>query len=98
METFWMKVIPHGFRHCGVFAIFYCDASHFQVEAYQPQGMNVASFQLAVGGRIWFFIGCSLAPGKNSAIDSTILAIGQPPSRRSALLMDGDFNTHLDAL
>ena len=31
-------------RHCGGISIFYCNAPHFQVKAYQPHGPNVTSF------------------------------------------------------
>ena len=41
---------PSSHRGVGV-SVFYHDASHFQVEAYQSHGMNVESFQVASVGR-----------------------------------------------
>ena len=36
-------------RHRGGVALFYQDFSHFAVEAYQKQGTNAVSFQMATG-------------------------------------------------
>ena len=41
---------------CGI-TVFYCAADHFSVEALQLFGANVVSFQLEMGGQLWYIVG-----------------------------------------
>ena len=83
-------------QHHGGVAIFYRYAPHFQVEALQPHGTNILRFQVVSGGRHWFISGCYLPPDNAVTTKRVIEVIGQH-TRKTALLLDGDFKTELAA-
>ena len=49
-------------RHCRGVYVFYQDAPHFQIEAFQLHWPKVMIFHLAFGSRSWFIAGCYLDP------------------------------------
>ena len=81
-------------RHHGEVAVFYRLALHFAVEAVQQFGPNVVGFQLAIGGRWWYIMGCYLAPDDTSTIESVVSALKERP-QGTELLVAGDFNVKL---
>ena len=81
-------------RHHGGVAVFYRPAPHFTVEAVQLFGPNVVGFQMAMGERRWYIVGCYLAPDNTSTIESVVAALKECP-RGSKLLVAGDFNVKL---
>ena len=77
-------------------AIFYLTTDHFLVEAFQPHGENVVSFQIKSGYRWWFIVGCYMSPYNALIIEEVVVAIGMRPWG-DALLMVFDFNTNMAA-
>ena len=55
-------------RHRVRVAIFHWPAPHFAVEAVQQFGPNIIGFQLAMGARRWYIVGCYLAPDNTLTI------------------------------
>ena len=49
-------------QHHGVVAIFRRPALHFAVEVVRKYGPNVICFQLEMGARRWYIVGCFLSP------------------------------------
>ena len=49
-------------RHRSGVAVFYQPAPHFSVDAVRKFGPNVVSFQMVMGERQWYIVGCYLAP------------------------------------
>ena len=49
-------------RHRGGVAVCHQPAPHFAVEAVQKFRSNVIGFQMAIGERPWYIMGCYLAP------------------------------------
>ena len=64
------------------------------MEAVQKFGPNVVGFQLAIGKRQWYIVGCYLAPNDTSTIDSFVAALKERP-RGAELLVAGYFNAKL---
>ena len=81
-------------QHRGGVVVFYRPLPHFAVEAVQQFGPNVVGFQLATEARRWYIIGCYLASGENSTIESAVTALKERP-RGAALMVAGDLNTTL---
>ena len=81
-------------RHHGRVAGFYGLSPHFTVEAVRQFGFNVVGFQLAMGARRWYIIGCYLTPDNTSTIESVVVALKERP-RGAVLLVAGDLNTML---
>ena len=81
-------------RNCGGVAMFYRPAPHFAAEAVQQFGPNVVSFQLKIGERRRYIMGCYLAPDNTSTIESVVTALKARP-RGAELLVVGDFNVKL---
>ena len=82
--------------HSSGISIFYQIAGHFYVEAFKPHRANVVRFQLTWGDRLWYIVGCYLAPKNSLTIEYVVAAIGKRP-QGAALLVVGDFNTNLAA-
>ena len=74
--------------------IFYRTADYFSVKAYQAHRANVVIFQLVLGDRRWFIVGCYVAPDNASTIEDVVAAIYTRP-RGEALLVVRNFNTEL---
>ena len=83
-------------RHRGGVAIFHRPAPHFAVEAVQKYGQNVIGFQLAIGARQWYIVGCYLAPDDTSTIERVVEALRDRP-KGAELLVTGDLNINLAA-
>ena len=81
-------------QHRGGVAIFYRPSPLFAVEAVRPFGLNVISFQLATGERLWYIIGCYLDPNNTSKIESFVAVLKERP-RVTTLIVAGDLNTTL---
>ena len=45
------------------------------MEAVQKFGLNVIGFQLAMGARQWYIVGCYLAPDDTSKIEGVVAAL-----------------------
>ena len=45
-------------RHRGGVAVLYRPSTHFAVEAVRQFGPNVVGFQMEMGARRWYIIGC----------------------------------------
>ena len=84
-------------QHRGGVAVFYRNPSHLQVEALQHHGMNVLSFQVALGISCWFIVKCYLSPNEAVTIPRVVTSIGSRPCRE-VLLETGYFNTNMAAL
>ena len=82
--------------HTSGVAVFYRAADHFYVESLQTYGANVVSFQLALGDRQWYIVGCYLDSDNVLTIEDVVAAISKWP-QGAALLLVGDFNTNLAA-
>ena len=81
-------------RHRGGVAIFYRSAPNFVVEAVQKFGPNVIGFQLSMGARRWYIVGCYLAPNYTLTMERVVEALQSRP-RGAELLVAGDFNVDL---
>ena len=81
-------------RHRGGVAIFHQPAPHFAVEAVRKYGQNVIGFQLAIGARRWYIVGCYLAPDDTSTIERVVKALRDLP-KGAELLVTGDLNINL---
>ena len=81
-------------RHRGGVAVLYRLSTHFAVESMHQFGPNVIGFQLVMGARQWYIIGCYLASDDISTIESVVAALKERP-RVTALLVAGDLNTTL---
>ena len=75
-------------------AVFHRPAPNFAVEAVHQFESNVAGFQLAIGERQWYIVGCYLAPDDTLTIESVVAALKERP-RGAKLLVAGDFNVNL---
>ena len=53
------------------------------------------SFELAMGARRWYIIGCYLAPDDTSTIESVVASLEERPWG-SELLVAGDLNENLE--
>ena len=62
-------------RHRGGVALFYRPSPLFEVEAVQEYGPNVLSFEVAMGARRWYIIGCYLAPDDSETIERVHTAL-----------------------
>ena len=65
------------------------------MEAIQQFGQNIFGFQLEMGERRWYIIGCFLVPDNTSTIESVIASLKERP-RGLELLVVVDFNANLD--
>ena len=84
-------------RHRGGIAIFHRPAPHFAVEAVQKFGPNVIGFQLAMGARRWYIVGCYLAPDDTLTIERVVEALREQP-KGAELLVAEDLNIKIAAL
>ena len=75
-------------RHRGRIALFYREGADFAVEEVRPYGPNVISFEVVTGRRLWYIIGCYLAPDDARTIERVITALGDQP-RGTALIVAG---------
>ena len=82
-------------RHRGGVALFYRPSPLFAVEAVRQFGPNVLIFQLATGARLWYIIGCYLAPDNTSTIKRVVAALKER-QKGTTLLVAGDLNTSMD--
>ena len=82
-------------RHRSGVAQFYRPSPLFVVETVRKFGPNVVIFQLEIGPRQWYIIGCYLAPDDTSTIESVVAALKERP-RGTAMVVAGDLNTVLD--
>ena len=62
-------------QHRGGVALFYQPSPFFAVDAVRQFGLNVMSFQLAMGTRRWYIIGCYLASDYTLTIESVVTAL-----------------------
>ena len=62
-------------QHRDQVAVFCRPAPHFVVEAIQKFGPNVVGFQLEMGERQWYIVGCYLDPNNNLTIESAVDAL-----------------------
>ena len=74
--------------------MFYRPAPNFAVNFVHKFRPNVVGYQLAMGERQWYIMGCYIAPDKNSTIDSVVAALKERTCG-AKLLMAGDFNTQI---
>ena len=82
--------------HSGSVTVFFCAAEHFSVDGLSLHGINVVSFQMALGGQRWYIMGCYLAPDNALSIEDVVVAIIQQ-NCDSVLLVDGYSNSDLAA-
>ena len=75
-------------RQRGGVSIFHLPAPHFAVEAVQQFGPNVIGFQLTTGARLWYTMGCYLAPDDTSTIKRVVEALRESP-KGAELLVTG---------
>ena len=66
-------------RHRGGVVVFYRPELHFTVEAVQQFRPNVVCFQMEKGERRRYIVGCYLAPGNTSTIDSFVATLKERP-------------------
>ena len=59
-------------QHHGGVSVFHRPAPHFAVEAVQKFGPNVIGFQMVMGARRWYIVGCYLAPENISKIERVV--------------------------
>ena len=64
---------------------------HFAVEAVQQFGSNVIGFQLAMGARRWYIIGCYLTSDDTSTIKRVVKVLRERP-KGANLVVAGDLN------
>ena len=64
------------------------------MEAVHQFLLNVVGFQLAVGERRWYIMGCYLSSNKNLTIESVVAALKERP-RGAELIVEGDLNAKL---
>ena len=83
-------------RHYGRVAIFHRPEMHFVVEAVQTFGQNIIGFQLTMGARRWYIVGCYLAPDDTSTIERVVEAIRERP-KGAELMVAGDLTIILAA-
>ena len=76
--------------------MFYRKAEHFNPEALHLHRLNVFSFQMVLGRKRWYIVGCYTTPENASTIETVIVSIDQK-TRRADLLVAGDFNDNLAA-
>ena len=69
----------------------------FAMEAVQEFGPNVIGFQLAMGARRCYIVGCYLTLDDKSTMERVVEALWSRP-RGAELLMAGDLNANLAAL
>ena len=81
-------------QHRSGVAMFSRPSPHFLVEAVRQFDPNIVGFQMAMGARRWYIIGCYLAPDDTSTIDNVVAALKKRP-RGTTLLVAGDLNTTL---
>ena len=73
-------------RHRGGVAVIHRPAPHFAVEAVQKFGPNVVGFQLAMGARRWYIVGCYLAPDDTSTVERVVAALDERPKGADLLV------------
>ena len=81
-------------RHPGGIALFYKEGADFAIEEVRPYGPNFISFDVVIGRRQWYIIGCYLAPDDARTIEQVVTALSNQP-RGTALIVAGDINTGL---
>ena len=81
-------------RHHGRVAMFHRPAPHFAVEAVRKYGPNLIGFQLAMGSRRWYIVGCYLASDNTSTIERFVKALRDQP-KGAELMVARDLNTNL---
>ena len=81
-------------QHRGGVAVSHQTAPHFAVESVHKFGPNVVGFQLAMGERRGYIVGCYLAPDNALTIESVVAALKERP-RGAELLLVGGFNSNL---
>ena len=81
-------------RHRGGVAIFYWPSPIFAVKSVRQFGPNIIGFQLAMGARRSYIIGCYLAPNDTSTIESVVAALKEWP-QGTTLIVEKDLNTTL---
>ena len=84
-------------RRANIAAEWQCFAGRhriFAVEAVQQLGPNIFSFEMATGERLWYIVGCYLAPNNTLTIESVVAMLRERP-RGTKLLVVGDFNVKL---
>ena len=62
-------------RNRGKVAVFYRPSPHFLVEAVRQFGPNVVGFQMELGARRWYIIGCYLTTDDTLTIESIVAAL-----------------------
>ena len=73
--------------HIGNISVFYRVSEHFYVEVLQTYRTNVISFQLALGNRWRYIVGCYLTPYNASTIEDVVAAIGKQPEGVTLLVV-----------
>ena len=81
-------------QHRSRVAVIYRASLWFLVEAIQQFELSVFIFQMAMGERLWYIIGCYLSPDDASAVEIAVAALGEF-SRGFKLLVTGDFNANI---
>lgn len=66
----------------------------FLVKEHQKHGLKVVRFQLVMGYRNWFVVGCYLDPDDFSSIERVVGAMEQRP-RREAIMVVVYLNTNI---
>ena len=88
---------PELRRNCGSVALFYRDLPTFVVKVIQHFSANVITCQLATGERLWYIVGCYLAPGERATIQDVEAAMEEWP-RGIELIVAGDLNVDLERM
>ena len=76
--------------------MFYREADHFTLDELRLHGPNVASFQLAPRGKMWYVVRCYISPDDDLTIEAVVAATSQKPCGAD-LLVIGNFNADLES-
>ena len=70
-----MMVMEALSTHRGGVAIFCCKVEHSAIKKLRLHGPNIISFQLVMGGRRWYVVGCHIYPSNSLTIEDFAEAI-----------------------
>ena len=74
--------------------MFYREGVGFAVEEVRQYGPNMLSVKVVSGRRLWFIVGCYIAPDDAQTIERVVKALKDQP-QGTALIVAGDLNTDL---
>ena len=66
-------------RHCSGVALFYRYSPNFAVKVICQFGANVIVCQLVTRERLWYVVGCYLAPGDGTTIRDVEVEMAERP-------------------